>query len=88
MMKRARRTAGTARAPERASLSIVRARGAEREEVSRIIRLTPMLPSLEPVQTEPLRVRLDAWAAFASVALASSAMFYAARWMLDLWQLR
>jgi hypothetical protein len=87
MMKRTRRIVSPTRA-DRAPLHIVRSRVAEREEVSRIIRLTPMLRSLEPVETQPLRVRLDSWAAFAAVPLASSAIFQAALWMLDRWQLR
>jgi len=87
MTKRTRRIVGPSRA-DRAPLYVVGSRSAEREEVSRVIRLSPMLRSLEPEQTEPLLVRLDAWAAFASLAFASSAIFYAGLWMLERWQLR
>jgi hypothetical protein len=64
------------------------ARSARQEEVSRVIRLSPMLRSLEPAQTEPFLVRLDTWAALAVVLLASSATLYAALWLLERWQLR
>jgi hypothetical protein len=65
--------------------------GAHQEEVSRVVRLSPLLlslSSLQPAQTEPFRVRLDTWAAFAVVLLASSGTLYAAQWMLAHWQLR
>jgi hypothetical protein len=80
MTKRTHHSAGKAAAP-----SI--ARSAPREEVSRIIRITPMLASLEQAEEQPFQVRADPWAAFAVVVLASSATLLAATWLLERWQL-
>jgi hypothetical protein len=61
---------------------------AEHEEVSRVVRLLPLVPLLLPAQAERLLGRLDTWAAFALVVLASSATLCAAVWMIERWQLR
>jgi hypothetical protein len=67
--------------------SIARSPGAPHEEVSRVVRLSRLVDSLEPSEAERLLGRLDTWAAFAVVVLASSATLCAAVWMLERWQL-
>jgi hypothetical protein len=61
---------------------------AHREEISRVVRLARIADGLEPPAADfaPVLRRLDTWAAFAVVVLASSAVLCAAAWMLQHWQ--
>jgi hypothetical protein len=67
--------------------STARSANADHEEVSRIVRLSSLVAPLKQAQVERFLGRLDTWAAFAVVVLASSATLCAAVAMLERWQL-
>lgn len=57
------------------------------DEVSRVVRISQLVVSIEPSKAERLVGRLDTWAAFAVVVLASSLSLCASVWILESWQL-